>query len=88
MPKAGRMSSRDIEALVISTDAVVTDQTAMAENLRRFAAGKIIPQNDPAALAKAIRERLLHPPTQAERDATRERVLEWVSRDPKACGSI
>lgn len=43
-----------IEALLLGTHAVVTEDTALAENVRRFGNGTVIPQNAPAALARAI----------------------------------
>jgi glycosyltransferase involved in cell wall biosynthesis len=43
-----------IEALLVGTHAIVTDETAMAENVRRFGNGTIVPQEDPVALAEAI----------------------------------
>ncbi len=43
-----------IEALLVGTHAVVTDGTAMAENVRLFGNGTVVPQEDPAALAAAI----------------------------------
>ena len=36
-----------IESLLVGTPAVVADETAMAENVRRFGYGAIFPQNDP-----------------------------------------
>ena len=43
-----------IEALVVGTHGIVTDGTAMAENVRRFGNGTIVPQEDAPALAAAI----------------------------------
>lgn len=43
-----------IEALLVGTHVIVTDRTAMAENVRRFGNGTIVPQEDPAALAEAV----------------------------------
>lgn len=45
-----------IEALLSGTHAIVTDRTAMAENVRRFGNGTIIPQENAAALATAVEE--------------------------------
>jgi glycosyltransferase involved in cell wall biosynthesis len=43
-----------IEALLLGTHAIVTEETAMAENVCRFGAGTIVPQEDSQALAQAI----------------------------------
>lgn len=45
-----------IEALLAGTHVVVGDQTAMAENVRRFGNGTIVPQENPERLAKAVDE--------------------------------
>ena len=54
-----------VEALAVGTHAIVTDQTAMAENVRRFGSGTIVPQEDAAALARAISALLQSPPASA-----------------------
>lgn len=43
-----------IEALLVRTHGIVTEGTAMAENVRRFGEGTIVPQEDHRALAQAI----------------------------------
>jgi len=43
-----------IESLLVGTHAIVTEGTAMAENVRRFGNGTIVPQSDPRGLADAI----------------------------------
>ncbi len=43
-----------IEAMLVGTSVIVTDQTAMAENVRRYGGGSVVPQEDSPALAKAI----------------------------------
>lgn len=47
-----------IEALLVGTHVIVTDGTAMAENVRKFGNGTIIPQNAPASLASALQSKL------------------------------
>ena len=47
-----------IEALVVGTHAIVTAGTAMAENVRLFGHGTIVPQEDALALAAAMLEAL------------------------------
>ncbi len=68
-----------IEALMRGCHGVVTEATAMAENVRRFGNGTVVPQRDPAALAAALAEHLLFPPTDAEREAARRRIRDWMS---------
>ncbi len=48
-----------IEALLAGTHAIVTDQTAMAENITRFGNGTIVPQENSDALAEAMEKALL-----------------------------
>ncbi len=63
-----------IEALVVGTHGIVTDGTAMAENVRRFGNGTIVPQEDAPALAAAIIDtlaRLAFP----EREEARQRIF-------------
>lgn len=43
-----------IEALLVGTHVIVTDGTAMAENVKKFGNGIIIPQDAPASLASAL----------------------------------
>jgi glycosyltransferase involved in cell wall biosynthesis len=50
-----------IEALLVGTDGVVTENTAMAENVRRFGGGRIVPQEDSKALAEALLEAVENP---------------------------
>lgn len=56
-----------IEGIMCGCHAVVTDHTAMAENVRRFGNGTIVPQEDAAALAAAIQ-------TEAERAFSMDRA--------------
>lgn len=68
-----------IEALMRGCHGVVTESTAMAENVRRFGNGTVVPQRDPVALADAIVNHLVTPPSDDEREAARNRVREWMS---------
>ncbi len=43
-----------IEALLVGTHVVVSDWTAMAENVHRFGNGTVVPQRDAAALANEL----------------------------------
>jgi len=50
-----------VEALLVGTQCIVAEGTALAENVRRFGNGVIIPQDDPEGLAKAIVKALTEP---------------------------
>lgn len=68
-----------IEALLVGTPVIVADQTAMAENVRRFGNGQVVPQANPRALADAM-ERALHTPPSPEVAAkARQAIHEWMS---------
>jgi len=43
-----------IEAMLVGTAVLVADQTAMAENVRRFGGGSVAPQEDALAFGKGI----------------------------------
>jgi glycosyltransferase involved in cell wall biosynthesis len=43
-----------IESLLVGTPVIVTDNTGMAENVRRFGNGRIVPQENPSVLAEEI----------------------------------
>lgn len=68
-----------IEALMRGCHGIVTDATAMAENVRRFGNGTIVPQGDAVALARAIVGHLLSPTSSDDREATRKKIREWMS---------
>ena len=67
-----------IEALVVGCRAIVTEGTALAENLRRFGEGRIIPQKNPRALAEAVLQLLKNPASTGELSAVRDRVLSFL----------
>lgn len=73
-----------IEAMLVGTPVVVTDQTAMAENVRRFQGGEVVPQEDAKALAGAI-GRLLGDSSRLAFTGARERVSGLMS--PQAVAS-
>ena len=64
-----------IEALLVGTHVVVSDWTAMAENVHRFGNGTVVPQRDAAALAGEL-ELILQMSTFTEGNAAREKVIE------------
>jgi glycosyltransferase involved in cell wall biosynthesis len=66
-----------IEALVVGTRGIATEGTAMAENLRRFGGGTIVPQEDSQALANAIRS-ALRSPVPEKTVEVRKRILEYM----------
>ena len=77
-----------IEALVVGTHGIVTEGTALAENVRRFGNGTVVPQEDVPALAAAIREALARREF-PERDSARQQVFaamgpEVVAREHEA----
>lgn len=63
-----------IEALVVGTHAIVTEGTAMAENVRSFGNGTVVPQEDAPALAAALCGALQREDF-SERDEARARVF-------------
>jgi glycosyltransferase involved in cell wall biosynthesis len=72
-----------IEALAVGTHAIVTEGTAMAENVRRFGEGTIVPQEDAQALAQAICAAL--PIRQSRATAeVRKRILEYMGPETVA----
>jgi glycosyltransferase involved in cell wall biosynthesis len=66
-----------IEALVVGTHGIVTEGTAMAENVRRFGGGTIVPQEDCQALAKAIRSALRSLASEKTVEV-RKRILDYM----------
>ena len=73
-----------IEALVVGTHGIVTDGTAMAENVRRFGNGTIVPQEDVPALAAAMLGALRQSEF-PERDEARRRVFAAMGPEVVAC---
>ncbi|MFV1994023.1 MAG: glycosyltransferase family 4 protein [Verrucomicrobiales bacterium] len=72
-----------IEALLVGTHVVVSDETAMAENVRRFGNGTIVAQRDALALAGEL-ERIINAETMADGQAARARVVEAFGPGPVA----
>jgi glycosyltransferase involved in cell wall biosynthesis len=66
-----------IEALAVGTHGIVTEGTAMAENVGRFGEGTIVPQEDPQALAQAI-VAVLRNHASRETAEVRKRILEYM----------
>ena len=68
-----------VEGLMRGCHGVVTEGTAMAENVRRFGNGTVVPQRDPSALATAIIQHLSVPPTVAEQESARATIRARMS---------
>lgn len=68
-----------IEALMRGCHGIVSDATAMAENVRRFGNGTVVPQGDAVSLSRAIVARFLAPPSLEDRESARERIREWMA---------
>jgi glycosyltransferase involved in cell wall biosynthesis len=68
-----------IEALLVGTPVIVTEGTAMAENVRRFGNGTVFPQENTRALADAISAALdSRPSTLDSRAIARERISSYM----------
>ncbi len=64
-----------VEALILKTHGIVAEGTALAENVRRFGNGTIVPQSNPKALADAITKVLTEPPSEVEAQRAREAAV-------------
>lgn len=73
-----------IESMMRGCHGIVSDHTAMAENVRRFGNGTIVPQEDASALAAAIVQTLRHPPTPAQQETARQRIRDYMSPESVA----
>ncbi len=73
-----------VEGLMRGCRGIVSEGTALAENVRRFGNGVAVPRGDAAALADALRETLLHPPADEERESARARIRDYMSPDAVA----
>jgi glycosyltransferase involved in cell wall biosynthesis len=66
-----------IEALLCGAHAIVTEKTAMAENVERFGNGTIIKQENPDDLARAILA-ILSAPASADHQSAQERIKSYM----------
>jgi glycosyltransferase involved in cell wall biosynthesis len=73
-----------VEAVAVGSDAIITEQTAMAQNARHLRAGRIIARADAPALAAAIREALASPIMQPERERRRLELADFVGPEAVA----
>ena len=67
-----------VEALMCGAHAIVTEDTAMAENVRIAGNGTIVPQRDAGAIAEAIRTVFTKPPSLADMETSRQRLREYL----------
>lgn len=67
-----------IEGLMRGCHGIVTDQTAMAENVRRFGNGTIVPQGDSCAIADAILGILTNPPNMTILEDSRQEIKDYM----------
>lgn len=72
-----------IESLLAGTHVIVADQTAMAENVRRFGNGTIIHQEDSSALAEAIAGVLGQSEFHEQKEA-RQNILSYMGAESVA----
>jgi glycogen(starch) synthase len=74
-----------IEALLVGTSVIVTENTAMAENVARFGNGTIVAQESPSALAESIAKHLAEPWSRSHALACRDTVRHHLAPDLIAC---
>ncbi len=75
-----------IEGLMRGCRAIVTDQTALAENGRRFGNTIVVPQSNPDALASAIAGTMARPIDSGESESARENIRNYMS--PKSVAAL
>jgi glycosyltransferase involved in cell wall biosynthesis len=73
-----------VEALTVGTHGIVTEGTAMAENVCRFGNGTVVPQEDAAALAQAI-VTAVEATAFPEAATARARLLDFMGPETVAC---
>lgn len=71
-----------IEALMCGLHGIVPEETALAENARRFGNSTIIPQKDSSALTTAAIKALQSPPPNSDRETARNNIRNHMG--PKA----
>lgn len=68
-----------VEGLMRGCHGIVAEDTALAENVRRFGNGAIIYQKNPKALAKAMIDILGNPPEINEIENARQKIRDYMS---------
>lgn len=77
-----------IEALLLRTPVVTTEGIAMAENVRRFGNGVVVPQALPQQLAAAIVKMFSEPPSSESAQVAREKVVAFMSPERVATAHL
>lgn len=68
-----------IEGLMRGCHGIVAEETALAENARRFGNATVVPQRNAGAIATALREILAAPFNPSRADSARARIRDWMS---------
>ncbi len=73
-----------IEALMAGMRVIVTEDTAMAENVRRFGGGAVIPQGDCQVLANTLLDELQKPFDRKTASHVRDKIKDYMSPEAVA----
>jgi len=73
-----------IEALLVGTPVIVTEGTAMAENVRRVGSGNIVAQKSAEELCAAISDYLSQPWDKFSSGDTRNKIQKWMGPETVA----
>ena len=68
-----------IEGLMRGCHGIVSEETALAENARRFGNATVIPQRDASAIAHAVQTVLLNPPSGEKIEQARSDIRNYMS---------
>ncbi len=68
-----------IEGLMRGCHGIVADDTALAENVRRFGNGTVVPQQDSHSLADAMIQLLENVSDEVTRERTRQEIRDYLS---------
>lgn len=68
-----------IEGLMRGCHGIVAENTALAENARRFGNAAVVPQRDASAIARALVSALSEPFDPLVAEAARQRIRDWMS---------
>lgn len=68
-----------IEGLMRGCHGIVAENTALAENARRFGNAAVVPQRDAAAIVRALVSALSEPFDPLVAEAARQRIRDWMS---------
>jgi glycosyltransferase involved in cell wall biosynthesis len=73
-----------LEALLVGTHVIATEDTAMAENVRRVGSGKIVAQESADDLCAAISDYLSQPWDKFSSRVTRNKIQKWMGPETVA----